>query len=177
MASYLIIKDTLGEMSLTYEEMCKYHGSDFLGGVALSFKVLELAFKTILKPNEIPERGNIHLILGLDPPGILDGFEYATRAVSQRRIIIDKSIIKGAKSVFGHYYFEVHYRDARMSMWLKENVLPKGFTDLAKKCLGGFATNEEMNEWKQHKLQIGEEIIATKPKNIFEIGEINKVSH
>lgn len=167
MTSVLKIRDALGELTLTYEEMCKYHGKDFLGGVALAFKVLELAFNMVLQPGQVPERAKIRLVLGLNPPGILDGFEYLTRAVTQQRIVINKNIEKGVKSNFGHYYFEVHYEDIMISMWLKENLLPEGFTDLAAKCLGGKADEEDMQRWKKHKLELGESIMTSSPSDLF----------
>ena len=73
----LMIRDAIGEITITYEEMCKYHGKDFLGGVALAFKVLELAFRKLMDGTP-PERSKIRLILGFSPPGVMDALEYAT---------------------------------------------------------------------------------------------------
>lgn len=172
MTYYLIVRDSLGEFKLTYEEMCKYHGNDFLGGVALAFKVLELAFIKLLKTDEVAERSSIFLVIGTDPPGIIDGFEYVTRALSQRRIIIHKKIEIGEKSVFGHYYFEVHYLGNKISIWLKGDILPEGFTSLAKKCISGLANDDELNRWKSTKLELGDKIISSNPMDLFEFSEV-----
>jgi hypothetical protein len=107
MKNALRVRDSIGEITITYEDMCKYHGKDFLGGVALSFKALQIAFDRLLG-DEPPERNKIRVVLGFSPPGVLDALEYATRAVSQHRIIIDPTIGIGPRSVSGTYYFEVH---------------------------------------------------------------------
>jgi hypothetical protein len=171
MKHQLKVQDAAGEITITYEEMCKYHGKDFLGGVALAFKVLELAFRKLME-GEVPERSKIRLILGLNPPGLVDGFEYATRAVTQNRLIIDPQIGIGPRSVTGSYYFEVHYGRKRITMWLKEGLLPADFFDLARKGLSGAATSQELKRWHDYKIQLGKSIIVMDPTEVLEIGEI-----
>lgn len=167
----LKLRDMIGEITISYEEMCKYHGGDFLGGVALAFKVLELAFRELIN-GESPERSKIRLILGFSPPGVMDAMEYATRAISQHRIIIDPKIGIGPKSVTGNYYFEIHYERKKMVMWLKEGLLPADFIDLAMKGLSGMATEDELKRWHDYKLQLGKTIIEKDPTEVLEIGEI-----
>jgi len=171
MNAQLRVRDTIGELTITYEEMCKYHGKDFLGGVALAFKVLELAFRKLMH-GQSPERSKIRLVLGFSPPGVVDALEYATRAVSQHRLIIDPQIGIGPKSVTGSYYFEVHYGPKRITMWLKEGLLPQDFFDLATKGLAGIATAEELKRWHDYKVELGEVIIGKDPAEVLEIGEI-----
>jgi len=167
----LRLRDAIGEITITYEEMCKYHGKDFLGGVALAFKVLELAFRKLMD-GEFPERSKIRLVLGFSPPGVMDGIEYATRALSQHRIIIDPQVGIGPKSVSGSYYFEVHYGKKKIVMWLKEGLLPGDFFDLARKGFSGVATADELKRWHDYKVELGAAIIAKDPEEVLEIGEI-----
>lgn len=174
MKNELKVRDAIGEIRLTFEEMCKYHGKDFLGGVALSFKVLQLAFRELMG-DKLPERNKIRLVLGFSPPGVLDAFEYATRAISQHRIIIDPTINIGPKSVSGSYYFEVHYEGKKITMWLKEGLLPDDFFDLAQKGLAGVATPDELKRWHDYKTQLGTIIINKDPMEVLEIGEISIV--
>jgi len=167
----LTVRDSVGEITITYEEICKYHGKDFLGGVALAFKVLELAFR-MLMDGQVPERSRLRLVLGFSPPGVVDGLEYATRAFSQHRVIIDPHIGIGPKSVTGTYYFEVHHGSKRIAMWLKEGLLPEDFFDLARKGLAGIATADELKRWHDHKVELGRVIIGKDPTEVLEIGEI-----
>ena len=171
MKQQLKVRDSIGEITVTFEEMRKYHGKDFLGGVALAFKVLELAFRELLE-DKVPQRGKIRLVLGFNPPGVIDGFEYVTRAISQHRTIIDPNIGKGPVSVFGNYYFEVHYDNNKITMWLKDGLLPDNFLELAGKSLAGIATEDEMIQWKNYKRELGEIIMNKDPGEILEIGEV-----
>lgn len=167
----LKVRDSAGEIAVTYEEMCKYHGKDFLGGVALAFKVLQMAFNR-LSGDEPPDRNKIRVVLGFSPPGVLDALEYATRAITQRRIIVDPSIGIGPKSVSGTYYFEVHYEKKKIAMWLKEGLLPDDFFGLAQKGLAGVASPDELGRWHEYKIQLGATIIGKDPSDILEVSDI-----
>lgn len=171
MKNVLKVRDSTGEITITYEDMCKYHGKDFLGGVALSFKALQMAFDKLLG-DEPPERNKIRVVLGFSPPGVLDALEYATRAVSQRRIIIDPTIGIGPRSVSGTYYFEVHYENKKITMWLKDGLLPDDFFGLAQKGLAGVASTDELRRWHEYKIQLGATIIDKDPSEVFEVGKI-----
>lgn len=164
----LKVQDDVGELTLTYEEACRYHGRDFQGGVALAFKALELAFRE-LSPGGPPRRDGLRLILGLDPPGLLDAFEFVTRAVTRKRTIIDPTIGLGPKSVFGSYYVEVHYQGRRLAMVLRDGVLPEGFTELAARCLAGVADETERETWTRHKREMGRTLSAAKPDDILRV--------
>jgi hypothetical protein len=171
MINTLKVRDTIGEITISFEEMCKYHGKDFLGGVALSFKVLQMAFSKLMG-DKAPERSKIRLVLGFSPPGVLDALEYATRAISQHRIIIDPTIGIGPKSTSGNYYFEIHYEKKKITMWLKEGLLPDDFFGLAQKGLAGAADPDELKRWHGYKTQLGTIIMNKDPEEVLEIGEI-----
>ena len=160
------IYDDIGEIEISYQEILKYHGRDFFGGVALAFKVLKLSFDQLLK-GEVPHRNRIRLVVGFDPPGVIDAFEFITRAVTRRRLVLDPDPKKGPDSVFGRYYFEVHHEDQRLCLWLRSGLLPEDFTMLARKAFAGIATAEEHSRWKGHKENIGSTLMALEPEKIL----------
>jgi hypothetical protein len=162
------IRDEAGEMEFTYGEILKYHGRDFYGGVALAFKVLKLAFNR-LAGDEPPHRNEIRLVVGFDPPGVVDALEFITRALTRRRLILDPDPQKGPESVFGRYYFEVHLGNRFLRLWLRSGLLPEGFTLLARKAFAGIATPEEISRWKGFKQQIGHDLMAMHPEEIMEV--------
>ena len=169
----LQVKDEIGIIEITYDDMLRYHGKDFAGGVALAYKFLELAFKELLG-NEIPERKRIRLVLGFNPPGVVDGLEFATRALTQNRTIIDSNIGLGPPSVFGSYYFEMQYDKKKIVACLKDGLLPEEFLELAAKGLAKTATEKEMQLWKHYKSEIGKAIIQKTPNDVFDIIETQK---
>lgn len=44
MGNKLVFEDRVGIVEITYEDMIKYHGRFHIAGVAMAYKVLELAF-------------------------------------------------------------------------------------------------------------------------------------
>ena len=165
------IKDDAGEFAITYPDMLKYHGRDFYGGVALAFKTLQLAFKKLCG-KEVPHRNAVRLVVGFDPPGVIDGLEFVTRAVTRRRLIFDPQPPKGPDSVFGRYYFEVHYAGRKLALWLKSECLPRQFTLLARKAFAGMADPEELARWKTYKHDIGHDLMNLKPEEILSFEEL-----
>ena len=163
----LTIRDDAGDLTITYPDMLKYHGRDFYGGVALAFKVLKLAFEKLLGP-EVPHRNAVRIVLGFDPPGVVDALEYATRALTRKRLIMDPDPGEGPDSVFGRYYFEVHYGRNSIALWLKPGILPEEFTGLARKSIAGLATPEEVRKWTGYKQILGTRIMDTPPEDLLD---------
>ena len=161
------ICDDAGQITISYAEMLKYHGKDFLGGVALAFKVLKLAFHRLLG-EKIPHRDRIRLVVGFDPPGVIDGLEFVTRALTRRRLVVESDPQKGPVSVFGRYYFEVCYGQMGIRLWLRSGLLPEDFTLLARKAFAGMASPEELACWNAYKSQLGRDLMTMEPEQILE---------
>ena len=166
----LILCDDAGELAVTYEEMLKYHGRDFHGGVALAFKMLQLAFARLLG-KQVPHRNKLRLVVGFNPPGVIDGLEYATRALTRQRLVLDPDPPQGPPSVFGRYYFEVHYEGRAVCLWLKPDILPEAFTPLARKALAGLATAQERAQWQDYKQALGPAIMAMAAETLLACSE------
>ncbi len=167
MEETITVYDDSGEITISYTEVLKYHGQDFYGGVVLALKVLKLAFEKLLGDN-IPHRNKIHVVVGFNPPGVIDTIEFVTRAQTRHRLIVEPDPPKGPDSVFGRYYFEVHYEKRWMRLTLKEGMLPDGFTLLARKSFAGIATPEERARWTDHKKQIGKALMEMRPEEILD---------
>ena len=168
MEETITVYDGANKISISYTEILKYHGQDFYGGVVLTLKVLNLAFEKLLG-KEIPHRNKIRLVVGFNPPGVMDTIEFVTRALTRHRLIITPDPPKGPDSVFGRYYFEVHYEKKWLSLTLKQGMLPDDFTGLARKSFAGIATPEERAKWTAYKKQIGKELTAMRPEEILDI--------
>lgn len=165
------IRDDAGEIEISYEDILTYHGRDFYGGVALTFKALQLAL-TRLCGTKIPHRNAIRVVTGFDPPGVIDTIEFVTRALTRRRLVLEPDPPKGPPSVFGRYYFEIHCGDRGLRMWLKPGHLPEGFTLLARKAFAGIADETELERWKKDKRTIGRALISRPPEEILEYESI-----
>jgi hypothetical protein len=166
----LCVRDDTGEITISYGEMLKYHGRDFYGGVALAFKVLKLAFVKLIG-KDIPHRNQIRLVVGFNPPGVIDGLEFVTRALTRQRLILDPDPQKGPESVFGRYSFEVQYGSKKISLWLKSGILPDEFTLLARKAFAGIASSDELGRWKGYKESLGRDIMAIRPEELLDFDQ------
>jgi hypothetical protein len=168
MKETISICDEAGEITISYEDMLKYHGRDFHSGLVLSFKAMKLAFEKLLGP-EVPHRDKIRLVVGWNPPGVIDGLEYITRAFTRQRLIVDPTPPKGPKAVFGRYYFEVHYEKRWVCLWIKEGIIPDEFTQLGGKTVAGIASPEEIARWKEYKKKIGHDLMTKPAVEIMDI--------
>ncbi len=72
MKNVLMVKDRGNVLQISYEDMIKYHGRFHIGGVAMAFKALELAFERLFR-SERHQTGTISLsfpVWGKMVPGL-----------------------------------------------------------------------------------------------------------
>jgi hypothetical protein len=163
----ITVLDQHGPIEITLADLLKYHGQDFVNGLVQCLKLIELATR-LLNGGKPMQRRRIRLVLGLSPPGIVDGLEYITRAFSDRRAIIDPDPPKGPDSYNGRYYFEVHYDGRKLAAWLKDGIVPDGYTLLAKRGFLGLLDATEMATWRQGKQQIADLVMRRPAEEVFE---------
>jgi hypothetical protein len=132
MTNTIAVLDGHKRIDFSFEDMMKYHGPGSPGGVAHAFKVMERAF-ALLDPEEPPQRGEITLRTAFGGPGARDGFELVTRAVTQDRFAVDRSL---AQPELGRtrerFVFEVGYRGRSVTLLLREGFVSEEFIDLAR---------------------------------------------
>lgn len=161
------VRDVRGEITIRLDDIRKYHGQDFDNGLSMALKACQLAFAR-LTGGAPPDRRKIRLVLALSPPGILDGFEYITRAISDRRAVIDPYCGQGPESYNGRYYFEIHYEGRKVSLWLRDGIVPDGYTLLAKRGFLGLLDEADMAAWRAGKQRIAEAVMRLPAEDVFE---------
>lgn len=150
--------------AITIADMEKYHGRDFLNGLAQAFQVMRAATDRLGGGRPL-DRRKVRLLLGLDPPGVVDGFEYLTRAFSDRRVIVDRGLGIGPASADGSYYFEVGYEGRRVVCTLKDDVVPAGYSALARRGFAGALSAAERAEWNAGKQAIAARCLGGAPED------------
>lgn len=150
-------KDTVIEIS--YQDMLKYHGRSYVAGVAMAFKLLELAL-AMLGGREGAARDDIRVVLGVNGPGIIDGIELVTRAATQGRLTVSQQIARdkdapdAADGQGGKYYFEIACNGRRLCLALKHGLIPPEFIELSNKVHAGTITGREAARLQQLKEEI-----------------------
>ncbi len=170
MSDSIVVRHDSGEIAISYEELVKYHDKNHWGGVALAWKIIQLAAE-MLNDGQALERSLVRIRTGLNPPGLVDGFEYLTRAVTRQRLVVDPSLNQGPKSPFGSFSFVVGYGERRLGLQLKEGLLPDDFAILGRKCQAGMGSEEEKTRWTGIKHSLGEVIMGKEPRELFDIVE------
>ena len=113
----IIVLEKGQKLEFSFEDLLKYHGVGYPGGVAHAFQVMQRAFPQ-LDDGKLLERREIELVTAFPGPGGLDAFEMVTRCVTGGRIHVDKDLPEAAgilESPHGRYYFRFSYRG---KMWL-----------------------------------------------------------
>lgn len=170
MTETIAVKHFQGQVEISYEDLSKYHDKDHWGGVALAFKIIQYAARE-LNNNQPLDRNLVSVKTGLNPPGLMDAFEFLTRAVTRQRIIVDPSLDQGPASPFGKFAFVVQYGKSLIGLRLKAGILPDDFAELGHKCEAGFGTEEETERWNGLKHGLGDKIMKHDPAEILEITE------
>lgn len=139
--SALTILDHGDPVTITFEDLLKYHGRGYVGGVAHGFKVMERAFD-LLSPGGAPERYRITIDTAFPGPGARDAFEMVTRAVTGGRYRVDAGLAppETLESPRGRYFFRLGYEGRTVDLTLRPDIVRDEFIELARR---GAATPEE----------------------------------
>lgn len=167
------IKDGNDLIAISYQDLLKYHGREFIGGVALAYKLLELVLRELI-PDGVLNREQITVISGVYGPGIIDGIEMVTRAQRRGALVInpqlaaDKLAPDAADGQGGKYYFEIIYAEQRLIVTLKYSLLPAEFINLAYKTHDGTITEVEKIRLRNLKEEIAEFLLSQQADDLFD---------
>ncbi len=179
MQSVIVIKDRNYILNITYQDMIKYHGRQFIAGVAMAYKLLELAFRELI-PDEIPSREKVYVTSAVNGPGIIDGFEMVTRVRSRGALIVDSWASNGkdapdaADGKGGKYYFEFKYDTEILVVSLKHGILPREFITLAYKTHDDTLTDSDELRLHFLKEEIANMLMSTKTEELFNYYHVAK---
>ena len=128
----LEVLDQGESISITFDDLLKYHGRSSIAGVAHAFKAMERAFP-LLSPDHAPERSDITVESGFPGGGARDAFEMVTRAVTGDRYRLRTEPVgeNVPAAPGGHFFFRLGYRDAVVDLVLRPGLVPEDFLDVA----------------------------------------------
>jgi hypothetical protein len=133
MTSTITVLEHGQKTSFTYDDIMKYHGTVYPGGVALALKVMERAFP-LLDADALLERREIRISTPFTGLGLRDAFEMVTRAVTGDRFVIDPALAQAERSEgMAPFVFLLAYRDKTVRAVIRDGVVPEEFIRLAAK--------------------------------------------
>lgn len=153
-------------ITFTYADMMRYHGPHSPAGVAMAFKVLQRTL-ALLSPVTPPDRRSIMIRTAFRGPGARDGFEAVTRAVSDGRYSVDRTLVGTELGPLREdFVFEVALRGSRVTVALRDGFVTEEFVDLAR--------SERRSADQEHRLDelkaaLAATVMASAPDVLFDI--------
>ena len=128
----LVVLDQGQSISISFDDLLKYHGRSSIAGVAHAFKAMERAFP-LLSPGEPPERHDVAVESGFPGGGARDAFEMVTRAVTGDRYQLTSAPaeVEAPEAPGGHFFFRLGYRGTVVELVARANLVPEEFLEVA----------------------------------------------
>jgi hypothetical protein len=93
MSEALTVEERGRTITFTFDDMMRYHGPNSPAGVAMAFKVIQRAF-AVLSAGDLPQRRSVPVRTAFRGPGARDGSEAVTRAASDSRYVVDRTLVR-----------------------------------------------------------------------------------
>jgi hypothetical protein len=153
-------------ISFSFDDMMRYHGPGSPGGVANAFKVLQRAIE-VLSPDEAPQRRNIFVRTAFRGPGVRDGFEAVTRAVTDGRYTVDRALLRADRGrLLEDFVFEVAVGDDSVTLLLRDGFVTEEFIDLAR---NDDRTDAQERRLDTLKAQLAQRVMATPAADVYDL--------
>jgi hypothetical protein len=162
----LVVLDQGESISISFDDLLKYHGRSSIAGVAHAFKAMERAFP-LLSPGEPPERYDITVDSGFPGGGARDGFEMVTRAVTddRYRVVPELAGADAPEAPGGHFFFRLGYRGAAVDLVLRPGLVQEDFLEVA--CREN-PTPAEAERAQQLKEEMAERLLALPAEEVYD---------
>ncbi|MDT5106220.1 MAG: hypothetical protein QOI25_3733 [Mycobacterium sp.] len=153
-------------ISFSFDDMMRYHGPGSPGGVANAFKVLQRAIE-VLSPDEAPQRRNIFVRTAFRGPGVRDGFEAVTRAVTDGRYTVDRALLRADRGrLLEDFVFEVAVGEDSVTLLLRDGFVTEEFIDLART---DDRTDAQERRLDTLKAQLAQRVMATPAADVYDL--------
>ena len=154
------------ELAFSFADMNRYHGGGSPAGVATAFKVLQRAF-SVLSPEAPPLRRSVVIRTAFRGPGARDGFEAVTRAVSDDRFAVDRTLLRSDLGRLREdFVFAVSVGGEPVVLALRAGFVTDEFLDLARTA---DRTAEQEAHLDSLKRQLADRLLVTPADQIYDV--------
>jgi hypothetical protein len=165
-AESLQVEDGGRVVAFTFDDMMRYHGVHSPAGVAMAFKVIQRAFGH-LSPGAPPPRRSVVVRTAFRGPGARDGFEAVTRAVTDGRYTVDRSMLRTDRGrLLEDFVFEVAIGDRAATLLLRDGFVTDEFIDLARTQDRTAAQDSRLDELKA---ELARKVVSTAAPDVFDV--------
>lgn len=151
--------------TFTFDDLIRYHGPHSPGGVAVAFKAMHRAFPLLTSGAPVPRRAVV-VRTAFRGPGARDGFEAVTRAVTDGRYHVDRSLVRSDRGrLLEDFVFELSVGDRTVTVLLRDGFVTEEFIDLAR--------TENRSEEQELRLdalkaQLAQRVLSTRTEEVFD---------
>lgn len=162
----LTVLDHGTSISISFDDLLKYHGRSSIAGVAHAFKAMERAFP-LLSPGQPPERGDITVKSGFPGDGARDAFEMVTRAVTGDRYRVAPELAGPhvPEAPGGRFFFRIGYQGTAVDLALRHGLVPDEFLQVACRDV---PTPAEADRAQQLKEEMAERLLNLPPDDVYD---------
>jgi hypothetical protein len=166
MTEALTVEERGRAITFTFDDLMRYHGVHSPAGVAIAFKVMQRAFAA-LSPGGRPERRSILVRTAFRGPGARDGFEVVTRAVSDGRYVVDRTLLRADRGrLLEDFVFVVEIGGRTATLLLRDGFVTDEFIDLARAEKRSDTQERRLDELKA---QLAQRVVSAASRDVFEV--------
>jgi hypothetical protein len=153
-------------ITFTFDDMIRYHGANSPAGVAIAFKAMRRAFGTLC-PGGCPPRRAISVRTAFRGPGARDGFEAVTRAVSDGRYVVDRTLVRTDRGrLLEDFVFVVEINGRAATLLLRDGFVTDEFIDLAHATNRDDAQEKRLDELKA---TLAQRLVNAADNDVFDV--------
>lgn len=166
MTDLLLVRELGQTIEFAVEDALRYAGPHSPAGVAIGFKALQRAFD-LLSPAHAPERRAVTIRTPFRGPGARDCFEAVTRAVTEDRYTVDRTLVRPDRGrLLEDFVFEIGLDGATVTLLLRDGFVTEQFIDLARTDHRTAEQELRLDALKAHLAQV---VMATSAAEVFDV--------
>jgi hypothetical protein len=166
MAETVEVQERGHTIAFTSDDMMRFHGPHSPAGVAVAFKALQRACAT-LSPDDAPQRRSVEVRTPFRGPGARDGFEAVTRAVSEGRYVVDRSLVRPDRGrLLEDFVFVVSIGGQTVTLLLRDGFVTEEFIDLARAEQRTAAQEKRLD---QLKAELAQRLLSQRAEDVFDV--------
>ncbi|MEN3931138.1 hypothetical protein WJT86_08715 [Microvirga sp. W0021] len=153
------------EITINFDDCMKYHGKDSIGGLALGFRLMQLAFSE-LTSGKAPDRTSISFRTTFAGPGLRDSVELISRAFTRGVYKLEEASVASSnapESPAGPLWFEVTIDGKSAAYEVIQAAVNPEFVRLGKLSRSGKITDAEKPLWTEQKQKLAAAVLAAPP--------------
>lgn len=166
MTDIVLVRELGQILEFAFEDALRYAGPHSPAGVAVGFKALQRTFD-LLSPAAAPERRAVIIRTPFRGPGARDCFEVVTRAVTDGRYTVDRTLLRTDRGrLLEDFVFELGLDGASVTLLLRDGFVTDEFIDLARTEHRTDVTEARLDALKA---QLAQRVLAAHPDEVFDL--------